>query len=73
VILSGFATPIANMPHLLQQLTLINPLRYYLVVLRSIFLQGATTGDLISQLWPMLLIGLFNLTVASVLFRRQTG
>jgi len=72
VILSGFATPIANMPHLVQQLTLINPLRYYMVVLRGVFLEGATLSSLSSQLWPMLVIGIFNLAVAQWLFRHRS-
>lgn len=73
VILSGFATPIANMPHLVQQLTLINPLRYYMVVLRGVFLEGATLSSLSSQLWPMLVIGIFNLAVAQWLFRHRSS
>jgi drug efflux transport system permease protein len=73
VILSGFATPIANMPHLVQQLTLINPLRYYMVVLRGVFLEGATLSSLSSQLWPMLVIGVFNLAVAQWLFRHRSS
>ena len=41
IILSGFATPIANMPEWVQVLTLINPMRYFLVIVRSVFLEGA--------------------------------
>ena len=39
-ILSGFAFPIAAMPKVLQWFTLINPLRYFLVVIRAVFLKG---------------------------------
>lgn len=38
VILSGFATPVANMPTIVRWLTCINPPRYFLVVVRGIFL-----------------------------------
>ena len=72
VILSGFATPIANMPGLIQHVTLLNPLRYYMVVLRGVFLEGATLPSLATQLWPMLLIGVFNLAVAQWLFRHRS-
>jgi len=41
VILSGFAIPIANMPKVVQAITLIDPLRYFLVILRKVFLEGA--------------------------------
>lgn len=71
IILSGFATPIANMPPAVQYLTLINPMRYFLVILRSVFLKGATVHLLLSQYWPMAVIGLTNLFVASRLFRRR--
>jgi ABC-2 type transport system permease protein len=69
--LSGFATPIANMPVWMQHLTLINPLRYFLVIIRGVFLQGAPFRMLASQFWPMAVIGLVNMTVAGFLFRRR--
>ena len=71
IILSGFATPIANMPHPVQFLTLINPMRYFLIVLRSVFLKDAPISLLWPQYWPMMLIGLVTLTLAGVLFRRR--
>jgi ABC-2 type transport system permease protein len=71
IILSGFATPIANMPHWVQQLTLINPMRYFLVVVRGVFLQGTPFHLLISQFWPMALIGIANLALAGFLFRHR--
>ncbi len=45
-ILSGFAFPIAAMPRALQWFTLINPLRYFLVVIRAEFLKGVGVGAL---------------------------
>jgi drug efflux transport system permease protein len=71
VILSGFATPIANMPPLVQDLTLINPMRYFMVIVRSVFLEGMPAKLLIPQYWPMAVIGLFSLICASWLFRRR--
>ncbi|WP_305910049.1 ABC transporter permease [Methylomarinum sp. Ch1-1] len=71
VILSGYATPIANMPPWVQTLTLINPLRYFLVIVRAVFLQGADTASLLNQYWPMALIGLLCLASAGWLFRRR--
>jgi ABC-2 type transport system permease protein len=71
--LSGFSTPIANMPVYLQHLTLLNPLRYFIVVLRGVFLEGATVGLLWSQYWPMALIGAICLWMAANLFRRRMG
>jgi len=71
VILSGFATPIANMPVALQYLTLLNPLRYFLVILRGVFLQGSSVAILWPQYWPMAVIGLVSLTLAAWLFRHR--
>lgn len=71
VMLSGFATPIANMPFWMQRLTLVNPMRYFLVIIRGVFLQGTPFHLLVGQFWPMAVIGLVNLTVAGFLFRRR--
>lgn len=71
VILSGFATPIANMPEVVQLITLVDPLRYFLVVLRKVFLEGAGFGLLVDQLWPMAVIGAATLTLAGWLFRHR--
>lgn len=71
VILSGFATPISNMPELVQQLTLANPLRYFLVIVRGVFLEGDSFGLLVDQYWPMAIIALVTLTLAGWLFRNR--
>jgi len=71
VILSGFATPIANMPAFVQTITLIDPLRYFLVILRKVFLEGAGFDVLMGQFWPMAVIGGVSLILASWLFRHR--
>lgn len=71
VILSGFATPIANMPTWVQLLTLVNPMRYFLVIVRGVFLEGAGMTDLASQYWPMAIIGVVTLASAGWLFRKR--
>lgn len=71
ITLSGFATPIANMPRAVQLVTLIDPLRYFLVVLRKTFLEGAGFGLLLDQFWPMALIGGVTMLLAGWLFRHR--
>ncbi len=71
IILSGFATPIANMPDLVQRLTLVNPMRYFLIVVRGVFLEGATFHALLPQLWPMALMTGVTMIAAGWLFRRR--
>jgi ABC-2 type transport system permease protein len=71
VILSGFATPIANMPAWVQILTLFNPMRYFLVIVRGVFLEGAGLSQLASQFWPMAVMGFVTLAAAGWLFRKR--
>jgi ABC-2 type transport system permease protein len=71
VILSGFATPIENMPELVQRLTYINPMRYFLIILRGTFLEGDSYGLLFNQYWPMAIIAIVTLTLAGWLFRHR--
>jgi ABC-2 type transport system permease protein len=71
VTLSGFATPISNMPELVQHLTRINPLRYFLVILRGVFLEGDSYPLLFDQYWPMAVIALFTLAIAGWLLRHR--
>lgn len=69
VILSGFATPIANMPKWIQLLTLVNPMRYFLIIVRHEFLEGSGFIELVPQLWPMAIIAFVTLGAAAWLFR----
>ena len=71
IILSGFATPIRNMPQLVQDITLLDPMRYFLLVLRGVFLEGLPFRLLIPQFWPMALIGLVAFSIAGWLFRHR--
>ncbi|MEP6865008.1 MAG: ABC transporter permease [Deltaproteobacteria bacterium] len=70
-LLSGFATPIANMPSWLQPVTLVNPLRYFLVVARGVFLEAMPAVDVLAQTVPLVLIAIVSLTAAAWLFRRR--
>jgi ABC-2 type transport system permease protein len=71
VILSGFATPIANMPAAILLITYVDPLRYFLIILRKLFLEGAPAATLLHQFWPMALIGLASMALAGWLFRHR--
>lgn len=72
VTLSGFATPVENMPYWLQRADLINPVRYVIVALRKIFLEGADLAMVWPQLWPLLLIASLTLPLAAWLFRHRS-
>ena len=70
VLLSGFMFPIANMPPPVQYLTYANPLRYFLVILRGIFLKGAGTATLWPPMAALLAMGLLTLLVTTRRFRK---
>jgi len=71
IYLSGFAFPIQNMPQVFQWVTYAIPLRYYVVILRGVFLKGVG----FSVLWPealaMTAIGAAILVVARARFRSR--
>jgi ABC-2 type transport system permease protein len=71
IVLSGFATPIANMPEVVQYITLLDPLRYFLVILRGSFLEGAGPSLFWPQYWPLAVIGIISMIVAGRLFRHR--
>ncbi|VAX36205.1 ABC-type efflux pump permease component YbhR, partial [hydrothermal vent metagenome] len=71
IILSGFSTPIANMSPLIQKMTYINPMRYFMVILRGVFLEGTPFHLLIDQFIPLIIIAIITLSSASWLFRRR--
>jgi ABC-2 type transport system permease protein len=67
MLLSGFAFPIENMPVPVQWLTLLNPLRYYMVIIRGLFLKGIG----INILWPhMAALGGLGLALLSLAVQR---
>ncbi|MCE5317916.1 MAG: ABC transporter permease [Parachlamydia sp.] len=71
VLLSGFATPIENMPVWLQYITYANPPRYFLKVARGVFLKAMPADVVFQETWPLALIAVFTLTVATRFFRRR--
>ena len=70
-LLSGFATPIANMPDWLQPVTLLNPMRYFLIVVEGVFLKDFPLRAVAAETLPLALIAVVTLTAASWLFRRR--
>lgn len=55
---SGFLVPVENMPPLLQTISRLVPLRYYLLILRSVSLKGAGLQELLPQILALLLLSL---------------
>lgn len=70
VLLSGFATPVENMPTWLQPVSYLMPLHYMLINTKGIFLKAMPASIVLNNIWPMALIALFTLSVAGLFFRR---
>ncbi len=73
MLLSGFAFPIQNMPELFQFLTYLVPLRYYLVILRGVFLKGVGFAVLWPEALTLLGMGVAILLLARLRFHRRLG
>ena len=73
VYLSGFIVPIENMPRVIQQFSYILPLRYYLVIVRSIFLKGVGLETLWPQATALLGLGLVIFGLSVLRSSKQAG
>lgn len=71
MLLSGFVFPIANMPPVIQYLTYANPLRYFLVIIRGIFLKGSGPALLWREMLALLVLGTAVLTLSALRFRKR--
>lgn len=73
VLLSGFMFPIENMPEVVQYGTYLNPLRYFLVIIRGIFLKGVGIDTLWPQMGALLVLGVGVITISSLRFKKRLG
>ena len=71
VLLSGFISPIEDMPLFWQYLTWINPVRFFMVLTRGIFLKGMGIQDVFANLIPLIIIAIITLSLASWTFKRK--
>jgi ABC-2 type transport system permease protein len=73
IMLSGFAFPIENMPRVIQLVTYLMPMRYFLIIVRGIFLKGVGFRELWPQAAALLALGLAILTVSIARFRKRVA
>jgi ABC-2 type transport system permease protein len=71
MLLSGFVFPIANMPEAVQYLTYVNPLRYFLVIIRGIFLKGSGPAIVWPEMLALFVLGAAVFTVSALRFRKR--
>ncbi len=71
VLLSGYATPIENMPDWLQWLTETNPITHFIFICKGVFMKDIPASVIFAHTWPMALISAFTLSAGAWLFRRR--
>ena len=71
VLLSGFISPIEDMPIILQYLTLLNPVRFFMVLTRGIFLKGINFADVSINLIPLIITAAITLSLACWSFKKR--
>lgn len=71
ILLSGFVFPIANMPKVVQYLTYADPLRYFLIIIRGIFLKGSGFDILWPQMLSLAILGGTVFTLSSLWFKKK--
>jgi ABC-2 type transport system permease protein len=69
--LSGFAFPIENMPEWIQYLTYVNPLRYFLVIVRGVFLKANGLDILWPQMLALGILGTLMILLSSLRFQKR--
>ncbi|MCX6826707.1 MAG: ABC transporter permease [candidate division Zixibacteria bacterium] len=71
IMTSGLFAPIANMPQSIQYLTYLNPLRYFMKIVRAIMMKGATLNDLYPEALAMMAFGMAIFTSAWLRFSKR--
>ncbi|MEW6087022.1 MAG: ABC transporter permease [bacterium] len=73
MMLSGFTFPIENMPLFFQYLTYLTPLRYFIIIIRGIFLKGNGFGILWPQILALVIFGVIVITISAMRFKKRLG
>lgn len=71
MLISGFVTPVENMPVPLQYAAAASPLKHFLLIVQGSFLKSMTAADVWSNVWPLLIITAVTLTAATVFVQRR--
>ena len=71
MLLSGFAFPIRNMPAAVQYLTLLNPLRYFMQIVRDLFLKGVGIASIWQEVLALFIFGLAILSLSALRFHKN--
>lgn len=73
MLLSGMATPVRNMPTVLQYFTYINPMRFAIDGVRRVYIEGASLSMIAYDFIPMLIVAAVTMPLAAWMFRHKLG
>lgn len=71
VLLSGFVSPVEDMPMILQKIDMLNPIKYFMTLSKGIFLKGMEPMDVLNNIIPLILIAILTLSLAGWTFKRK--
>ncbi|NBT84927.1 MAG: ABC transporter permease [Alphaproteobacteria bacterium] len=71
MLLSGFGTPIENMPDWLQPLTWFIPISHFFIIIKGIFLKNMLALEVLTHVWPIAFIAIFTLSIAAWMFKQR--
>lgn len=71
ILLSGYISPVEDMPMFLQHLTLLNPIRFFLVIMKGLFLKNMPAEYIFQNLVPLVFISILTLSAAGWMFKRN--
>lgn len=71
ILLSGYVSPVENMPVWLQNLTWVNPVRHFTDIIKQIYLKDASFAIIWGSVWPLLVIAATTGSAAYMMFRRK--
>lgn len=71
ILLSGYISPVEDMPRFFQAISCLNPVRFFLVIIKGIYLKAMPAHYVFENLIPLVLISIFTLSAASWMFKRN--
>lgn len=71
ILLSGYISPIEDMPMFFQHLTLLNPVRFFLLIMKGVCLKNMAPQYVFESLVPLMIIAIITLSAASWMFKRN--
>ena len=73
ILTSGFFTPISNMPQWMQFITYLNPMRYFMEIVRAIMMKGAVLQDLLFQVGVLTVYGIVVFSLSAFRFSKRAA